>query len=77
MRAGVWLLDSLHVSQLVAQEAMRVMAAAMIWQQGTMQEVSAWELDVEDAMREMERVVQEGESDLYLDPQPVKKNMDP
>ena len=40
------------------------MAVAMLQQQGAMQEVSVWELEVENAMREMERVVERGESDL-------------
>jgi len=57
MRAGVQRLDTLHGSQLAAQEASGVMAAAMLWQQGAMGEVSVWEMEVEDAMREMAWVV--------------------
>ena len=46
-------MDTLRVAQMVAQEASGVMAAAMLWQQSVMREVSAWETEVEGAMREM------------------------
>ena len=36
-----------------------MMAAEMLWQQGEMREVSAWELEVEGMMREMARRVDE------------------
>ena len=49
---------------MVAQEASGVMVVAMLWQQGPMCEVLAWELEVEGAMREMVRLVEEGELDL-------------
>ena len=52
------------MSQLAAQEASGVMVVAMLWQQGTMQEVSVWESEVEAEMKEMVRVVSERESDL-------------
>jgi len=64
MRAGACQLDALWVSQLAAQEASGVMVVAMLWQQGTMQEVSVWESEVEAEMKEMVRVVSERESDL-------------
>ena len=44
---------------MAAQEASGVMAAAMLWQQGAMCEVSSWESEVEGAMREMARRVDE------------------
>ena len=69
MWALLWMgarhLDTLCGAQMVAQEASGVMAAAMLQQQGGMREVSTWELEVEGAMREMERRVAEEESDLY------------
>ena len=40
------------------------MAAAMLRQQGAMREVAVWELEVEDTMREMARIVVEEDSDL-------------
>jgi len=48
---------------MAAQEASGVMAAAMLRQQGAMREVSVWELEVESAMRELSKLVEE-ESDL-------------
>jgi len=44
---------------MAAQEALGVMAAEMLWQQGAMCEVSSWESEVEGAMREMVRRVDE------------------
>ena len=44
---------------MAAQEASGVMAAMTLCQQGVMREVSAWELEVEHAMREMARRVEE------------------
>ena len=64
MRVGGQHLDSLRVSQLAAQQASGTMAAAMLWQQGAMREVAVWELEVEDTMREMARIVAEEDSDL-------------
>jgi len=49
---------------MATQEVLGVMAAAMLRQQGVMREVSAWELEVEGAMREMARRVDGEESDL-------------
>ena len=49
---------------MAAEEEFGVMVAAMIQQEGAMQEVSVWESEVEGAMREMEKMV-EGE-DSYL-----------
>jgi len=49
---------------MAAQEALGVMVAAMLRQQGEMREISVWELEVEDTMREMSKVVDEVESDL-------------
>ena len=45
---------------MAAQKASGVMAAVMLRQQGALQEVSAWESEMELAMREMVRRV-EGE----------------
>ena len=41
------------------QEASGVMASAMLRQQGKMQEVTVWELEVEAMMREMASMVEE------------------
>ena len=49
---------------MAAQEASGVMVAEMLWQQGVMWEVLTWESEVEGVMREMERRVEEEESDL-------------
>jgi len=38
---------------MAVQEALGVMAAAMLRQQGVMREVSVWELEAEGVMREM------------------------
>ena len=51
-------------SQLAAQEASGLMAVAMLQQQSAMREMSVWESEVEDVMREMVRIVGEGGSDL-------------
>ena len=64
LRTGARWLDTLRGAQMAAQEASGVMAAAMLRQQGAMREISMWELEVEDAMREMSKVVDEVESDL-------------
>ena len=56
--------QTLHVVQMAAQEASGVMATVMLWQQGAMREVLAWESEVESAMREMEKLVDEEGSDL-------------
>ena len=40
------------------------MAATMHQQPGAMQEVSVWESEVEDTMREMESMMEEGGLDL-------------
>ena len=61
---GTWQLDMLHMVQMAAQEALGVMAATMLRQQGAMREVSAWESEVEGAKREMARRVDDEESDL-------------
>ena len=57
-------MDTLRVAQMAAQEASGVMAAAMLRQQGAMREVSVWESEVEGAMREMSKLVDDAESDL-------------
>jgi len=49
---------------MATQEALTVLAAAMLWKQGEMREVSAWESEVEGAMREIARRVEWEESDL-------------
>ena len=49
---------------MAAQEASGIMAAVMRRQQGAMREVSVWESEVEGAMREMSKLVDEQESDL-------------
>ena len=64
LRMGAWQLDTLRGAQMAAQEALGVMATAMLWQQGEMREVSAWELEVEGTMREMARRVEGEESDF-------------
>jgi len=48
---------------MATQEASGIMAAVMLKQQGAMQEVLAWESEVEGAMREMARKVEGGELD--------------
>ena len=48
---------------MAAQEASEVMAVAMLWQQGVMREVSSWESEVEGAIKEMARRVEEEGSD--------------
>ena len=63
LRTGVRCLDTLQVAQMAAQEALGVMATAMLQQQGEMREVSAWESEVEGTMREMARRVDEEGSD--------------
>ena len=57
-------LDTLQGAQMAAQKALGVMATAMLWQQGAMREVSAWESQVEGARWEMARRVVGKESDL-------------
>ena len=52
-------MDTLQVAQMATQEALGVMVAAMLQQQGAMQEVSGWESEVEGVMREMARRVDE------------------
>jgi len=49
---------------MATQEVSGVMAAAMLQQQGVMREVSTWESEVEGAMQEMARIVEEGGSGL-------------
>ena len=49
---------------MVAQEVSGVMAVAMLQQQGEMQALVAWELEVGDLMREMARVVSKAEEGL-------------
>jgi len=49
---------------MAAQEASGVMVAVMLRQQGAMREVSAWESEVEDMMREMARRVDREELDM-------------
>jgi len=63
LRTGAQQMDMLHMAQMAAKEALGVMAVAMLRQQGAMREVSVWELEVESAMREMSKLVEE-ESDL-------------
>ena len=50
VRMGVQCLDSLHDSQMAALEVSGVMVAAILWQQGVMQDLAAWEMEVRDAM---------------------------
>jgi len=57
-------MDTLQGAQMAAQEASGVMAVVMLWQQGAMREVSAWESEVEGAMREMVRWVDKEELGL-------------
>ena len=38
---------------------MGMAATALLWQQGAMHEAAAWQVKVEDAMREMARVLEE------------------
>ena len=58
---GACWMDTFQGAQMAAQEASGVMAAAMLQQQGGMHKVSAWELEVEGVMKEMARVVDEGD----------------
>jgi len=55
LQTGSHHLDTLRAAQVAAQEASGVMAAAMLLQQGAMREISAWESEVERAMRDMAR----------------------
>ena len=64
LRVGSQQLDGLCRAQLVAQEALKVMAAAMLQQQGEMQALAAWEMEVGDLMGEMARMVEGEELDL-------------
>ena len=64
LQAGAQHLDMLCTSQMAAQEASGVMAAAILRQQGVMREVSVWESEMEGVMREMAKLVAEEESDL-------------
>jgi len=57
-------LDSLQGTQLAAQEASGIMAAAIIQQQGAMHVLAAWEFEAGDLMREMGRMIQEEEQEL-------------
>ena len=63
MRTLLWTrarpLDTLRGAQMAAQEALGVMAAAMLQQQGAMRKVLSWESEVEGVMREMARRVDE------------------
>ena len=52
------------MAQIAAQEALGVMAVAMLRQQGEMREVLVWESEVEGMMREILKLVDEEESDL-------------
>ena len=47
LQAGAQHLDTLHMSQMAAQEASGVMAVVMLRKQGEMREVLVWELEVE------------------------------
>jgi len=64
LQVGARWMDTLHMAQMAAQEASGVMAMVMLQQQGVMREVSAWESEVESAMREMANLVDEEGSDL-------------
>jgi len=57
LRTGAWRWDALRGAQLAAQEALGVMVVVMLRQQGVRREISVWELEVEDVMREMSRLV--------------------
>jgi hypothetical protein len=59
LRDGARQLDNLREGQMAAQEAAGVMAAAMLRQQAAMRDVSAWEMDAMEAMREMASMVAE------------------
>jgi len=62
--AGSRRLDNLCKTQFTAQEASAIMAAVMLRQQRVMREDSVWELEAEGVIREMNRLVEEVESDL-------------
>ena len=64
--AGAQWLDTLQGAQMAAQEVSGVMATAMLQQQGTMHEVSSWESEVEGAMRQMARRVEEEDPTKYI-----------
>jgi len=57
-------MDTLRVAQMGCTRGLSVMAAAMLRQKGVMREVLVWESEVEGAMREMLKLVDEAESDL-------------
>jgi hypothetical protein len=59
LRDGARQLDLLREGQMAAQEAAGVMAAAMLRQQAAMRDVSAWEMDAMEALREMASMVAE------------------
>src|SRR5882672_8415568 len=59
--AGSRCLDALCMSQMAAQEVMGVMGAAMLWQQGSMRDLTVWEMEMEDALRRISRMIQEEE----------------
>jgi len=64
LRMGAWQMDMLRGAQMATQEALGVMAVAMLQQKGDMREVSVWESEMEGVMREMARRVEWEESDL-------------
>jgi len=57
-------MDGLCGAQLTAQEVSGVMVAEMLRQQGTMQQVAVWELEVGDAMQEMTQILELEEREL-------------
>jgi len=64
LQSGACCMDVLQGAQMASQEASGLMGTAMLRQQGEMREVLAWESEVESAMREMARVVEEEEPGL-------------
>jgi len=46
---------------MAAKEVSGVIVAAMFWQQGPMQEVAVWEIEVGDALRGMVQMVLEAD----------------
>ena len=64
VKEGAQHLDSLWDSNIAVQEVSGVMAVAMLWQQGEMQEVATWEIEVGDAIQEVGRMVSVEDQDL-------------
>ena len=47
------------MSQMAAQEVLGVLVAAILQQQGSMREITVWEMEMEDALRRLTRLIEE------------------